>query len=163
MPWELPEVLDPDLAREGLKRLDPINHIACTLAPDPVQPFARVATLEASLYMRNQLLRDTDWASMAHSLEVRVPLVDAVLLEKLAGMGLGVGQRNIKSLLAEAPNRPAPSRAIQRRKTGFGVPIAKWIDRQQQSLISEWKRVPLLRSPRCHWSRRWAYSVARAA
>ena len=32
--------------------------------------------------MRNQLLRDTDWASMAHSLEVRVPLVDAVLLEK---------------------------------------------------------------------------------
>ena len=36
MPWELPEVLDPDLAREGLKQLDPINHIACTLAPDPI-------------------------------------------------------------------------------------------------------------------------------
>ena len=82
MPWELPEVLGPDLAREGLERLDPINHIACTLAPDPVQPFARVATLESSLYMRNQLLRDTDWASMAHSLEVRVPLVDAVLLSR---------------------------------------------------------------------------------
>ena len=47
MPWELPELLGPDLAREGLKRLDPISHIAGTLAPDPVQPFARVATLEA--------------------------------------------------------------------------------------------------------------------
>ena len=87
MPWELPDVLGPELAREGLKRLDPINHIAGTLIPDPLQPFARVATLESSLYMRNQLLRDTDWASMAHSLEVRVPLVDAVLLEKLAGIG----------------------------------------------------------------------------
>jgi asparagine synthase (glutamine-hydrolysing) len=160
MPWELPEVLGADLAREGLKRLDPIKHIACTLAPDPVQPFARVATLEASLYMRNQLLRDTDWASMAHSLEVRVPLVDAVLLAKLAGIRLGTGQQSIKSLLAEAPKQPAPSATIQRRKTGFGVPIAKWIDRQQQTLRSEWKRVPLLRSPQCHWSRRWAYSVA---
>jgi len=160
MPWELPEVLGPELAREGLKRLDPIKHIAGTLTPDPLQPFVRVATLESSLYMRNQLLRDTDWASMAHSLEVRVPLVDAVLLEKLASIGIGIDQRNIKSLLAEAPNRPVPHSTIRRRKTGFGVPIAKWIDRQQRSVISDWKRVPLLRSPRCHWSRRWAYSVA---
>ena len=160
MPWELPEVLNADLARDGLKRLDPINHIACTLEPDPVEPFARVATLESSLYMRNQLLRDTDWASMAHSLEVRVPLVDAVLLAKLAGMRPGISQQSIKSLLAEAPKQRTPSGMIQRRKTGFVVPIAKWIDRQHQSLISEWKRVPLLRSPRCHWSRRWAYSIA---
>jgi asparagine synthase (glutamine-hydrolysing) len=160
MPWELPEVLGADLARDGLKRLDPIHHIACILEPDPVQPFARVATLEASLYMRNQLLRDTDWSSMAHSLEVRVPLVDAVLLTKLANIRLGTGQQSIKSLLAEAPKQPAPSSTIQRRKTGFVVPIAKWIERQQQTLKSEWKRVPLLRSPQCHWSRRWAYCVA---
>jgi asparagine synthase (glutamine-hydrolysing) len=125
-----------------------------------VQPFVRVATLEALLYMRNQLLRDTDWASMAHSLEVRVPFVDAVLLAKLAGMRLGAGQQSIKSLLAEAPKQPAPSGTIQRRKTGSGVPIAKWIDRQQQTLRAEWKRVPLLRSPGCHRSRRWAYCVA---
>src|SRR5262249_46588620 len=103
MPWELSEVLDPEIAREGLKQLDPLNHIARTLIPDPLRPFTRVATLESSLYMRNQLLRDTDWAGMAHSLEVRVPLVDAILLTKLAELGIGVGQRNIKPLLAEAP------------------------------------------------------------
>jgi len=163
MPWELPEVLGWDLAREGLKRLDPINHIARTLTPDPMQPFARVATLESSLYMRNQLLRDTDWSSMAHSLEVRVPLVDAVLLEQLAEMELRLGRSGPKSILAEAPSKPVPARTVQRRKTGFTVPIAKWIDQQQQSPVSEWKRVPSLRSPRCHWSRRWVYSVARAA
>ena len=157
MPWELPDVLEPEVAREGLERLDPINHIARTLMPDPLQPFARVATLEFSLYMRNQLLRDTDWAGMAHSLEMRVPLVDAVLLAKLADMGLGAGQRNLKHLLLGACNEPEALSAITHRKTGFLVPIAEWIDRQQQSLISEWKRVPLLRSPRCHWSRRWAY------
>jgi asparagine synthase (glutamine-hydrolysing) len=160
MPWELPDVLGPEVAREGLKRLDPINHIAGTLIPDPLQPFVRVATLESSLYMRNQLLRDTDWASMAHSLEVRVPLVDAVLLEKLASIRPSIGQPKIKALLAEAPSQPFRRGMIQRCKTGFNVPIAKWIGRQQQSAMSEWKRVPLLRSPRCHWSRRWAYSVA---
>ena len=160
MPWELPEVLDPELAREGLKQLDPIKHIGCALTPDPLRPFVRVATLESSLYMRNQLLRDTDWASMAHSLEVRVPLVDVVLLKKLADIGLGMGERDNKSLLAEAPSQPAPPGTIQQRKTGFGVPIAQWLERQQQSIVSEWKRIPLLQSPRCHWSRRWAYSVA---
>ena len=76
MPWELPGLLGEELAQEGLARLDPLAHIAGALSPDPGHPFARVAALEASLYMRNQLLRDTDWASMAHSLEVRVPLVD---------------------------------------------------------------------------------------
>jgi asparagine synthase (glutamine-hydrolysing) len=119
-----------------------------------------VATLESSLYMRNQLLRDTDWASMAHSLEVRVPLVDVVLLKKLADIGLGMGERDNKSLLAEAPSQPAPPGTVQQRKTGFGVPIAQWLERQQQSIVSEWKRIPLLQSPRCHWSRRWAYSIA---
>jgi asparagine synthase (glutamine-hydrolysing) len=160
MPWELSDLLDPEVAHEGLKRLDPINHIAHTLIPDPLLPFARVATLESSLYMRNQLLRDADWAGMAHSLEIRVPLVDAVLLEKLAGMGLGMSQQNLKHLLIDVCHGEEALSTVSRRKTGFLVPIAKWIDRQQQSLTSEWKRIPLLRSPRCHWSRRWAYSVA---
>ena len=128
--------------------------------PDPLLPFARVATLESSLYMRNQLLRDADWAGMAHSVEIRVPLVDAVLLERVAAMGLGARQRNAKHLLLDACHESEAPSTISRRKTGFLVPIAKWIDRQQQSLTSEWKRIPLLRSPRCHWSRRWAYSVA---
>ena len=50
--------------------------------------------LESSLYMRNQLLRDTDWASMAHSLEVRVPLVDVELLTPFDGGPLRHTGRN---------------------------------------------------------------------
>ena len=40
----------------------------------------RMSALEINWYMRNQLLRDSDWAGMAHSLEIRVPLVDLNLL-----------------------------------------------------------------------------------
>ena len=78
--------------------------------------------------MRNQLLRDADWAGMAHSVEIRVPLVDAMLLAKLADMGLGAGQRNLKHLLLDACNEPEAPSTIPRRKTGFLVPIAKWIE-----------------------------------
>ena len=66
--------------------------------------------LESSLYMRNQLLRDTDWASMAHSLEVRVPLVDSKLLSQLATITGENGSRS-KHLLANSPRVPLPPRS----------------------------------------------------
>ena len=78
--------------REGFERLDLLALLERTVTPDPGTPYARVAALESSLYLRNQLLRDMDWASMAHSLEVRVPLVDAHLLRK-ARAGAGHAQR----------------------------------------------------------------------
>ena len=84
MPWELEAVLGKDTIRLGLRRLKPIRHIEALLTPRPSTRFGKVAVLESALYMRNQLLRDTDWASMAHSLEVRVPLVDVELLRRLA-------------------------------------------------------------------------------
>ena len=45
---------------------------------------AQVALLESTRYLRNQLLRDSDWASMAHSVELRTPLV-------------GVNNRNLRT------------------------------------------------------------------
>src|SRR5262249_13353190 len=84
MPWEIASVLGSAFARLGLLRLEPLRHIQTRLAPRPGTSFAKVAVLECSLYMRDQLLRDTDWASMAHSLEVRVPLVDVDLLRHVA-------------------------------------------------------------------------------
>src|SRR5262249_10342746 len=76
MRGELRGLMDRGLMAEGLRRLDPVRHIAAPLRAGPRTPFGKVAALEAAHYLRNQLLRDTDWASMAHSLEVRVPLVD---------------------------------------------------------------------------------------
>ncbi|HEY0371143.1 MAG TPA: asparagine synthase-related protein, partial [Thermoanaerobaculia bacterium] len=93
------------------------------MTPDPGTPFARVATLEASLYMRNQLLRDTDWASMAHSVEVRTPFVDAALLRQLAPLLLETGRVGKEVLAARLPEW-----LRNRAKTGFFVPMSHWAD-----------------------------------
>jgi asparagine synthase (glutamine-hydrolysing) len=84
-----------------------------------------VATLEAALYMRNQLLRDTDWASMAHSLEVRTPLVDAALLRQLAPLLTREGSAS-KQYFADSPKPPLPEYVRNRPKTGFVVPLIDW-------------------------------------
>ena len=123
---ELPSLLGDDIAREGLRRLDLLALIERELKPDPGNPFARVAALESSLYLRNQLLRDMDWASMAHSLEVRVPLVDAHLLRKIAPALVTRRERG-KQLLAVAPQPPLPDEVRNRRKTGFTLPIKEWL------------------------------------
>ena len=127
MPWELAAALDADVAREGLARLDPVAIVGAVLDPIPRDGFARVATMEAALYMRNQLLRDTDWASMAHSLEVRTPLVDASLLERVASLGAPEPGASAKRELALAPTVPLPAAVTSRKKTGFGTPLARWM------------------------------------
>ena len=99
MPDELPSLMGGDAAEEGLRRLAVIEYIGSKMEPDPRTTFGRVAALESSLYMRNQLLRDTDWASMAHSLEVRTPLVDASLLRQIAPLLLIKGE-NCKQYFA---------------------------------------------------------------
>ena len=126
LPFELDGVMDPATAREGLERLRPLELIGATIAPDPGSDTGRVAALESSLYLRNQLLRDADWAGMAHSLEIRVPLVDYTLLGQIAGLigALPVGQG--KRLLADAPSRPLPGAIVNKPKTGFAIPVASW-------------------------------------
>jgi asparagine synthase (glutamine-hydrolysing) len=134
---ELPSVLGEDIAREGIARLDLVALIERTLTPDPGTPYARVAALESSLYLRNQLLRDMDWASMAHSLEVRVPLVDAHLLRKVAPVLVRRKDRG-KQILANAPRPPLPESVRARRKTGFTLPIREWL--QQEGRVEFGKR-----------------------
>jgi asparagine synthase (glutamine-hydrolysing) len=134
---ELPRLISPDVAREGLQRLDMLRLIERAVSPDPGTPYARVVALESSLYLRNQLLRDMDWASMAHSLEVRVPLVDAHLLKKLAPCLVRRKERG-KQLLARAPRPPLPPEVRNRRKTGFTLPIKEWL--RQEGRVEHGKR-----------------------
>jgi asparagine synthase (glutamine-hydrolysing) len=157
MPWELDAVLDWEVARIGLQRLRPLELVASALTPEPRSGFAKVAVLEASLYMRNQLLRDTDWASMAHGLEVRVPLADSHLLEAVAPLVLQDGARHGKSALAAASGTPLPEAVVTRTKTGFTTPIASWLQRVPDHSYTS---VPALAAPKCPWARRWAYCVA---
>lgn len=123
---ELAGVLGEDIAREGVQRLNLLDLLERAVTPDPGTPFARVAALESSFYLRNQLLRDMDWASMAHSVEVRVPLVDAHLLRRVAPVLVTRRERG-KAILANAPRPPLPAAVRERRKTGFTLPIREWL------------------------------------
>ena len=152
MPWELPSLLPRDVVEEGLHRLDTLGRLRGELEPDPGSAAARVAALEASGYMRNQLLRDADWAAMAHSVEVRVPLVDAHLLRRLAG-SIRAGRLDGKRWLAASAKPALPADVVGRPKTGFTVPIARWTARHAGES----------RHPVEPWARDWARHVIGAA
>jgi asparagine synthase (glutamine-hydrolysing) len=159
MPWELGQLLPPDVVAEGLRRLAPLGLSASVLEPRPRSTHARVAALESSIYMRNQLLRDTDWASMAHSLEVRVPLVDRVLLSRLAWHTARLGRGAGKRLLSMAPRRPLPEVVCTRPKSGFATPMQVWTRPAPQACGS----VPDCEAPAVatpQWARRWSLSIA---
>ena len=127
MPWELDRLLDPALVEEGLRRLAPLSHIANELqAGRPLGDFDRVAALETSLYMRNQLLRDADWAGMAHSIEIRVPYVDPFFLAALPP-GDVLAEIKAKEAVADVPQPPLPDVSRNRAKTGFVTPVGRWM------------------------------------
>lgn len=125
MPWELPGLMDPDMARQGWRDLQPRLALAETIAGIDDARLA-ISTLESSFYMRNQLLRDADWAGMAHSLEIRVPLVDTVLLSQVVAM-VKAGRAPSKLDMASCASPALPPAILDRRKTGFFVPIAQWM------------------------------------
>ena len=130
LPFELDTILDPELVRIGLERLQLLPSVQSTMPDGARSPTVRVAALESGNYMRNQLLRDTDWTSMAHSLEVRTPLVDATLLQSVAPMIPQLTDSLGKQLLAQAPSVPLPDAVVNRPKTGFNVPMGSWLDRK---------------------------------
>jgi len=85
-----------------------------------------VSWLEMSYYMRNQLLRDSDWAGMAHSIELRVPLVD-VELTRFVAAALASGRQYGKKDFARVAEPALPGEIVHRPKTGFTVPVRDWI------------------------------------
>lgn len=138
MPWELPRLMDPDMAREGWDRLATMDALHRS-ARQETDPFRAVSALEVTQYMRNMLLRDSDWAGMAHSLEIRVPLVDVVFLKSVAAV-LGRSPWNYKQLVAQcAWNGNPPDAIVRRAKTGFSVPIWEWLI-PNAGTVGSWRR-----------------------
>lgn len=125
MPWELDELLDPAVIETGLERLDTMGCLAATIR-GLENPRSRISALEHTWYMRNQLLRDSDWAGMAHSVEIRLPLVDVELFRALAPLmvrGDGISKGDFAASIEPA----LPEFLLGRAKTGFATPVRQWI------------------------------------
>ncbi len=83
---------------------------------------------DATTYLPDQILSMTDRASMAVSLEVRVPLLDIRLVEKMAGIsGKAKIADGAKTQLKTIANPYLPPDILTRRKIGFALPVVKWM------------------------------------
>jgi asparagine synthase (glutamine-hydrolysing) len=121
LPEELGSVVDPDIVRDGLAGYDPVTDAARLLSPRG-DGWTSVHLLESRLYMRNQLLRDADWASMAHSLELRVPFVDVPLRAAAAAARFEPARSRGKVAVAREVAPELPGRTLSRFKSGFMIP-----------------------------------------
>jgi asparagine synthase (glutamine-hydrolysing) len=121
-PWRLKDLIDSRFLREGMEGLDTTCRLEATIRGISTA-HRRMAALEMEWYMRNQLLRDMDWASMIHSVEVRVPLVDVVLLRAQARRRILWTKEDLSVTAATA----LPAEVLRKRKTGFCVPTARWL------------------------------------
>lgn len=125
MPWELPNLLDGDMVHEGWNELKTLPRLEETVRGIKNEHL-KISAFESIWYMRNQLLRDADWAGMANSLEIRVPLVDVNLNRAIAPLLASCNPPG-KLELASVPTMPFPQGILERRKTGFSVPLRHWL------------------------------------
>lgn len=88
--------------------------------------YLALSQIESLCYMRNQLLRDCDWAGMSHGVEIRTPLVDSQLISSLKFLLAHMPEIPKKKLLAYAPTSKIDMRIVNKRKTGFSIPTLDW-------------------------------------
>ncbi len=105
-------------------------------------PLALVQYLDYKTWLVGDINTKVDRASMAHSLEVREPLMDHELIEWLATLpsGLKIRGQEGKWLLKKAFEPSLPNDVLYRPKMGFSVPLAKWLrgplrERLQQAVL----------------------------
>jgi asparagine synthase (glutamine-hydrolysing) len=178
LPHELPLIAGPRLLDSFSSVTEQVKQLEQNmLRPlDAEQPTATVSRLEVKHYLGVQLLRDIDAMSMAHSLEVRVPLVDHVLAGTLWPR-LSHFPRYLKNkrLLYQSLRRPIPPAVFNRPKQGFTFPFAHWIKHDLRDFVREghqylaqegWINRQLPEQLQTgfdaglvHWSRLWSLAI----
>jgi asparagine synthase (glutamine-hydrolysing) len=123
---------------------------------EPSHAAEAVSHLELTRYLRNQLLRDADVMSMAHGVELRVPLLDRPLLAALRAIPAASRFSPAKRLLREAVPE-LPVELLASRKRGFSLPFDSWLENEWSDLAAG---LPRLRSlPLEPWYRKWSLIV----
>lgn len=134
------DLLSPDAGRLALRQgpshpmLD--DFVQELAGADPIQI---VSAWEMRTYMTDVLLRDSDVFSMAHSLELRVPFVDRVLLEWWWNQPqhFRYSSNRPKAALADAVADVVPPEIQRRKKQGFTLPYARWMRAELRPFLAE--------------------------
>ena len=112
-------------------------------------PLSAISVMELRLFLGERLLRDNDVASMACSLEQRVPLVDQVLFESVDRLPDQTRYRPLgrKALLRRIGLRGLDPALFERPKSGFVLPFDRWIKRGLKDAMDRTLRDPQLVAP----------------
>jgi asparagine synthase (glutamine-hydrolysing) len=175
------ELLAPGLADELVNGLPAALHQRLSREIGGRAPLAALGVMEERVFLGERLLRDNDVASMAASIEQRVPLVDQVLFESVDRMGEVARFQPLrkKAVLRRIGLRGLPAELFNRPKQGFVLPFDRWIRRGLRTAMDETMRDPaaaeacglqpaaVLRlwqgfldgAPGLYWSRVWAIFV----
>ena len=132
-----------------------------------------VSRAELGTYTASQLLRDSDAMSMAHSLELRVPLLDTRLIDTISALPAAQRFRGAgnKPLLREIMQDALPAAVLDRKeRQGFTFPLQEWLGADDAKALWQWdapvmryfrrSELALLqqryRAGQTHWARVWA-------
>jgi asparagine synthase (glutamine-hydrolysing) len=101
-------------------------------------PLSRIQYVDIKTYLTDDILVKVDRASMAHSLEVRAPILDHKVMELTASMpsSLKLQGMNSKYIFKKALKELLPETVLQRRKMGFAVPLAQWFRNDLKELAA---------------------------
>jgi asparagine synthase (glutamine-hydrolysing) len=130
------EVLAP--GRRGSS--DPLDSYRARYAEtDGAEPLARLQDVDLGIYLVDDLLVKTDRASMAHSLEARVPYLDEIVAGFALSLPTDLKVRGLqkKRILRRAAAPLLPRSLLYRRKRGFSIPAASWLRGELEPLARE--------------------------
>jgi asparagine synthase (glutamine-hydrolysing) len=135
-PEERTTIIEPE--RRGVS--DPLKllRLRHTESAD-AEELARLMDLDLSVFLVDDMLVKTDRASMAHSLEVRVPLLDRSVAELALALPSRMNVRGLrkKRLLRRAVEPLVPAEILQGSKRGFSIPLAAWLRTDLEPLTRE--------------------------
>jgi asparagine synthase (glutamine-hydrolysing) len=175
------ELLAPDLVDALADGLPPAQRQRLDEEAAGRSPLSAIAVMELRLFLGERLLRDNDAASMAASIEQRLPLVDHALFEEVDRLPDALRFRPIRSkaLLRRIGLHGLDPTLFDRPKSGFVLPYDAWIRRRLGAAMDETMRDPqaarsvglrpeavvrlwealLGGAPGVYWSRVWAIYV----
>jgi asparagine synthase (glutamine-hydrolysing) len=127
------EIFSPDAQDDllaGDRISDPVDAYRARYAETEGAPeLARLQDLDLGIYLVDDLLVKTDRASMAHSLEARVPFLDTEVADLALALETRQKVRGLskKRLLRRAVEPLVPREIVRGRKQGFSIPVAAWL------------------------------------
>ena len=127
LPHEVKEILTPEIFKEGFEELNTLENIKKDIK-NIEETKLSIMYLELKYYLSSKLLRDADWTSMSHSVEMRTPFVDWFFFKKLVPLLKSKININKKTLLRCADNK-VPNELYSRRKTGFAIPYKSYLQK----------------------------------